>query len=200
MSTHTGRFERKDVNRKAAPLPKKVIFMNCETIDNLMNDIKSGYIGKDIPDIIRFEAIKAHMNRYLHLWSKIEASIQETDDLIAGFANEALCKEMAKIKTLLPHIADCKDFEIVRGNLELYADALDKLKDEETGETCTTMSPNEAIYLACKRYVELYQKGEAYQPHSKELNQLECDLHVLTDETASDWSYPGENGFNYVTE
>ena len=174
--------------------------MNCETIDNLMNDIKSGYIGKDIPDIIWFEAIKAHMNRYLHLWSKIEASIQETDDLISGFANEALCKEMDRIKSLLPHITDCKDFEIVRGNLELYSDALGKLKDEETGETCTTMSPKEAVYLACKRYVELYQKGADHQPNCKELNQLERDLHVFTDETASDWSYPGAYGFNYVTE
>ena len=134
--------------------------MNCETIDNLMNDIKSGYIGKDIPDIIRFEAIKAHMNRYLHEWSLIESKGE-----IPAAPTNALFDEMVKIRDLFPHIMDGKIFEVAKANPELYGEAVDEYEDPDNGETRMSLCDTECVYLACKRYVELYEQHSSTQPN-----------------------------------
>lgn len=143
---------------------------------------KTGFFF-EIADAIRFEALKAHMNRYLHEWGKIEAANQ---DLYDERTIETLGVELSIIKSMLPATPYDGDIHRIIDN-EIYSEAVDKVTDQD-GSKHTMFSELDCIYLACKRFIELWNKGDRKE-HLKELNQLQHDLHELTDVEASAWTY-----------
>lgn len=164
--------------------------MNCERSDYLLNSLNEFDSKWELIEIARFEAIKAHMNRYLHEWSRIESKGK-----IPAAPTKALFDEMVKIRDLFPHIMDGKIFEVAKANPELYGEAVDEYEDPDNGETRMSLCDTECVYLACKRYVELYEQHSSTQPNLQKLRQLKRDLHVFTDSDAHDWDYPGDGGF-----
>lgn len=159
--------------------------MNLETCESVLDLIQSTKDERDfdyldqVTNKVRLEMLKAAMNRYLHEWSKVESS---------GETTEGLCNALEKVRDCLPMLTYVPGlFAFVREN-PLYAPAIKTIEYEDGDGVKQGKSwelPN-VIFLACKRYVEIYRQCE--NPlDSKELRELAKDLNKLTDHYAHDW-------------